>query len=107
MNFLLELLKTIMSTPQTSQQADDPKQQNQTSGMSSQDDALEEDGTPVLDEGELEENALADDEVEDIEWEDAGSETLGETDETENDLLAEDVDAEDEDDDDDDEEDIL
>ena len=75
MNFLLELLKTIMSTPQTSQQADDPKQQSQKSGVSSQDDALEEDGAPVLDEDELEENALTDDEVEEIEWEDAGSET--------------------------------
>jgi hypothetical protein len=37
------------------------------------DDAVEEDGTPVLEEEDLEENDLDEDEVEDIEWEEPDS----------------------------------
>ena len=44
------------------------------SGLGNADDAIEDDGTPVLDEEDLEENDLDVEEAEDIEWE----ETKGE-----------------------------
>jgi hypothetical protein len=39
--------------------------------VSLQDEAVEEDGTPVLDEEYLEENDLDDEEADDVEWEDS------------------------------------
>ena len=39
--------------------------------MGTSDDAVEDDGTPVLDEKDLEENDLDVDEAEDIQWDDA------------------------------------
>lgn len=39
-------------------------------GSSQQNEAIEDDGTPVMDEEDLEENDLDEEEAEDVEWED-------------------------------------
>ena len=39
-------------------------------GSSQQDEAVEEDGTPVLDEEDLEQNDLDEDEADNVQWED-------------------------------------
>jgi hypothetical protein len=44
------------------------------SGIENTDDAIEDDGTPVLDEEDLDENDLDVEEAEDIEWEDTKDE---------------------------------
>jgi hypothetical protein len=44
------------------------------SGIENTDDAIEDDGTPVLDEEDLEENDLDVEQAEDIEWEDTKDE---------------------------------
>jgi len=44
------------------------------SGIENTDDAIEDDGTPVLDEEDLHENDLDVEEAEDIEWEDTKDE---------------------------------
>ena len=59
-----------METPKKYQQTDDENEQSQMTSMSSQADAVEDDGTPVLDEKDLEENNLTVEEAEDIVWED-------------------------------------
>ena len=41
---------------------------SQKPGFDSNNDAVEEDGTPVLDEQDLEENNIDEEEAEDIEW---------------------------------------
>ena len=58
-----------METPKKNRTTDKDQEQSQTSSMSSQ-DAVEPDGTPVLDEKDLEENNLTVEEAEDIEWDD-------------------------------------
>ena len=59
-----------METPKKYQQTDDENEQSQMTSMTSQADAVEDDGTPVLDEKDLEENNLTVEEAEDIVWED-------------------------------------
>jgi hypothetical protein len=59
-----------METPKKYQQTDDENEQSQTASMSSKDDAVEDDGTPVLDEKDLEENNLTVEEAENIVWDD-------------------------------------
>jgi len=67
-----------MNTPTKSQQPEDYKSQDQTEDISTETNDLEDDGTPVLDEADLEENNLTVDEAEDIEWEDTGTATTAE-----------------------------
>ena len=62
-----------MNTPKKSQNANDSKQKGNTKNMSTENDALEDDGTPVLDEADLAENHITVEEAENIEWEDAGA----------------------------------
>ena len=59
-----------METPRKNRKTDNDQAQSQTSGSSSTEDAVEPDGTPVLEEKDLEENNLTVDEAEDIEWDD-------------------------------------
>jgi len=54
-------------TPQGEEKNKDITGNNDT--LAQQNDAVEDDGTPVLDEEDLEENDLDIDEAEDIEWE--------------------------------------
>jgi hypothetical protein len=58
-----------MATQQKNQPGNEKTNQNNPMSNTAN-DAVEADGTPVLDEKDLEENELAVDEAEDIEWED-------------------------------------
>lgn len=60
-----------MITTDAQQTPGDDEDLNEGSGSTA--DAVEDDGTPVLDEEDLEENDLDEDEVEDIEWEEPKS----------------------------------
>jgi hypothetical protein len=65
--------KSNMSIPQSIQMQERDEDQNDSSTDSSP-EAMEDDGTPVLDEEDLEENNLSLDEAEDIEWEEPAEE---------------------------------
>jgi hypothetical protein len=69
-----------MNTPNKNQEADDFESIDPQEDEVALTDDLEDDGTPVLDEADLEENDLTEEEAEDIEWED-GSTAEDETDE--------------------------
>jgi hypothetical protein len=59
----------VMSTAQDNQLQEKDDEQNESSTIDSSLEANEDDGTPVLDEEDLEENDLSVEEAEDIEWE--------------------------------------
>jgi hypothetical protein len=52
---------------------EDENEMMDSSDMSATNDAVEDDGTPVLDEEDLEETGLDEEEVEDVEWEEPES----------------------------------
>ena len=62
-----------MYTPDKNRQMDDASEESTSSKSSTANDAVEEDGTPVLDEKDLEENGLTVEEAENIEWEEPKS----------------------------------
>jgi len=62
-------LKIVMYTLSTNNPADEEMDMDESEDMSTTNDAVEDDGTPVLDEEDLEENDLDEDEAEDLEWE--------------------------------------
>lgn len=57
-----------MSIPQNNQ-LEEREEQNESTITSTSADTTEDDGTPVLDEQDLEENDLSVEEVDNIEWE--------------------------------------
>ena len=57
-----------MNTLATTHPADDENEMIDDQDMSTGNDAVEDDGTPVLDEEDLEENDLDEEEAEDLEW---------------------------------------
>ena len=57
-----------MKLPGKENQFSDDRDQGQTQNVSSVNDATEEDGSPVLDEQDLEENDLTEEEADTIEW---------------------------------------
>ena len=58
-----------MSIPEKSSQTNKDQEQSQSKAESLKTDAVEDDGTPVLDEADLEENNLTVEDAENIEWE--------------------------------------
>jgi hypothetical protein len=70
MNFLPFIKKTTMNTPKKNQESDDLTE-SQADDVSIGNDAVEDDGTPVLDEADLAENNLTVDDAEDIIWDPA------------------------------------
>jgi hypothetical protein len=58
-----------MYTEATYHPVEDENEMMDTEDMSETNDAVEDDGTPVLDEQDLEETGLDEDEAEDVEWE--------------------------------------
>jgi hypothetical protein len=58
-----------MYTEATYHPAEDENEMMDTEDMSETNDAVEDDGTPVLDEEDLEETGLDEEEAEDVEWE--------------------------------------
>lgn len=56
-----------------------------TADLPQEDAAVEDDGSPVLDEEDLEENKISEEEVDDIEWEDEEEDALDEEEDDEED----------------------
>jgi hypothetical protein len=52
---------------------EDENEMTDSAEMSEKNDAVEDDGTPVLDEQDLEETGLDEEEAEDVEWEEPES----------------------------------
>jgi hypothetical protein len=63
-----------MYTEPTTHPLEDENEMMDTEDMSDTNDAVEDDGTPVLDEQDLEETGLDEEEAEDVEWEEPGTE---------------------------------
>ncbi len=59
-----------MSNVERNRQQIEDEQEKDTQNVSLSNDAVEEDGTPVLDEQDLEENNLTAEEADNIEWDD-------------------------------------
>ena len=57
-----------MQNQPTKNNAPKGDQKDQNDAANTNDDAVEEDGTPVLEEEDLEENNINEDEAEEIEW---------------------------------------
>lgn len=59
-----------METPKKTKTSTDGNKQTSSKPQAVADDSVELDGTPVLDERDLEENNLTDEEADNIEWDD-------------------------------------
>lgn len=64
-----------METKDKRRQASDSSQGDLFKDVNSTNDAREDDGTPVLDEQDLEENHLSEDEADNIEWDEPQGES--------------------------------
>ena len=64
-----------MNTSENNPQKKEEKVQDQTKSVSTETNDLEEDGSPVLDEADLEELGLTPEEADEIEWEEPKGDT--------------------------------